>query len=371
MMFDSADIYRNLGVMPVINAQSWVTKLGGSRMRPEVLDSMNKASQLFVDVEDLHYKCSQEIAQMCNADAALITSGCASAIVLMSAAAICKRDESLIEKIPNLNFRPEILIHKGQRNHYDSSFEMTGAKIIEFQSEEQLRQKFSQKTVAIAFVEAPFFDEGLGINKTIKLAGQLNLPVLVDASARIPPLENLYKFINAGATLVSYSGGKGIGGPQNTGFIIGQEDYISLAKRNLICFDTNKATIGRSMKVSKECLVGLTTALKIFLDTDQDLIWKMWKKKSELIVKALSHINGLNVVLEEGVDREGPQAVIYFKDDWLGLRPEEIRKKLIEDTPPIFVGNGGYDQEINIVMVNLQDGEEDIIIERLKVLLTE
>ena len=131
MMFDSADIYRNLGVIPVINAQSWVTKLGGSRMRPEVLDSMNKASQLFVDVEDLHHKCSQEIAHMCNADAALITSGCASAIVLMSAAAICKRDESLIEKIPNLNFRPEILIHKGQRNHYDSLFEMTGAKIID------------------------------------------------------------------------------------------------------------------------------------------------------------------------------------------------------------------------------------------------
>ncbi|MEC7920840.1 MAG: selenocysteine synthase, partial [Chloroflexota bacterium] len=104
------DIYKELNIKTIINAQSWVTKLGGSIMRPEVLDAMNKASSAFVNVEELHEKCSEQIANLCNSESALITSGCASAIVLMSAAVICAKDESLIDEIPNIINRPEILI---------------------------------------------------------------------------------------------------------------------------------------------------------------------------------------------------------------------------------------------------------------------
>ncbi|MBN32451.1 MAG: hypothetical protein CL906_00835 [Dehalococcoidia bacterium] len=364
------DIYKEFNIKTVINAQSWVTKLGGSIMSREVLDAMNKASSAFVDVEELHEKCSEQIANLCDSESALITSGCASAIVLMSAAAICAKDESLLDEIPNLLKRKEILIHASHRNHYDSALEMTGAKLIEYKNIDDIRRKFTKESVAIAFVEAPFIGIGLGIDETVKIGNEFNLPVLVDASARIPPVNNLFKFINAGASMVSYSGGKGIRGPQNTGFILGKKSYIDLAKRNLICFSDTKAKIGRSMKVSKECLVGLVVALKLFLDINQEEIWDGWKEKAKFIVKELSNIEDLDVKLEDdGLNREGPQAVIYFNNNWKGLSPNEIRLLLEKGDPPIYVGTGGYKDEINLAMTNIQDGQEKIIVEKLKDIL--
>ncbi|MBM01843.1 MAG: hypothetical protein CL762_03905 [Chloroflexi bacterium] len=365
------DIYKELNIKTIINAQSWVTKLGGSIMRPEVLDAMNKASGAFVNVEELHEKCSEQISNLCNSESALITSGCASAIVLMSAAVICAEDESLIDEIPNLTNRPEILIDSRGRNHYDSAFEMTGAKLIEYKNLDDMKKKITRRSVAVAFIEAPFLGSGVSINETVNSAKRFDLPVIVDASARIPPVDNLYKFTNAGAAMVAYSGGKGIRGPQNTGFILGNKTYIDLAKKNLICFSDSKAKIGRSMKVSKECLVGLTTALKLFIDIDQDGIWRNWEEKAKFIVNELSSVEGLNVKLEDdGVNREGPQAVIYFNDNWEGLSPKQIRLMLESGDPAIYVGTGGYRDEINLAMTNVQDGQEKIIAKKLKEILT-
>ena len=365
------DIYKELNIKTIINAQSWVTKLGGSIMRPEVLDAMNKASSAFVNVEELHEKCSEQIANLCNSESALITSGCASAIVLMSAAVICAKDESLIDEIPNIINRPEILIDSNARNHYDSAFEMTGAKLVEYKNLDDIKEKVTRKSIAIAFVEAPFLGSGVSINETVNYANEFGLPVIVDASARIPPVSNLYKFTDAGAAMVAYSGGKGIRGPQNTGFILGKKTYVDLAKRNLICFSDSKAKIGRSMKVSKECLVGLTTALKLFIDIDQDTVWRGWKEKAKFIVDELSSIGGLNVKLEDdGVNREGPQAVIYFNDNWEGLGPKQIRLMLESGDPAIYVGTGGYGDEINLAMTNVQEGQEKIIAKKLKDILT-
>ena len=147
--------------------------------------------------------------------------------------------------------------------------------------------------------------------------------------------------------------------------------YVDLAKRNLICFSDSKAKIGRSMKVSKECLVGLTTALKLFIDIDQDTVWRGWKEKAKFIVDELSSIGGLNVKLEDdGVNREGPQAVIYFNDNWEGLDPKQIRLMLESGDPAIYAGTGGYGDEINLAMTNVQEGQEKIIAKKLKDILT-
>jgi len=247
---------------------------------------------------------------------------------------------------------------------------MTGAKLIEYKSADDLRKKVTRESVAVTFIEAPFIGLGLGIDETVKIANEFDLPVIVDASARVPPIDNLFKFINAGASMVAYSGGKGIRGPQNTGFILGKKYYLDLAKRNLICFSDSKAKIGRSMKVSKECLVGLVTALRLFLDIDQEGIWAKWKEKAKFIVDELSNIEGLDVKLEDdGVNREGPQAVIYFNDNWRGLSSNQIRSILKSGDPPIYVGEGGYEDEINLAMTNIQDGQEVIIVEKLKDIL--
>ena len=365
------DIYKNLNIKSVINGKSWVTNLGGSIMRPEVLDAMNEASSAFVDYEELHDKCSSEVASLCQAESALITSGCASAIVLMSAAVLCKKDISLIDAIPNQLEKFEILISKYHRNHYDSSFEATGAKLVEFENDEDLERKININTVAISYVEATFLENKIDFNKIISIANNNKIPVIVDASAKLPPVENLYKFYKGGASMVSFSGGKGVRGPQNSGFMIGKKEYINLARKNLICFNDTKSKIGRPMKISKECIVGLLTSLKLFLDTDQKAVWAKWKKKAKYVINELGKIVGIEVVLEdESTTREGPQVVFYFSDKWSGISPDKIKKELENGDPSIFLGDGGYGADMNISMVNVRDGEEKIIADRLKSLLT-
>ena len=135
------DIYKNLNIKTVINGKSWFTNLGGSLMKPEVLDAMSQSSNAFINYEELHKKCSDQIAKLCQAESALITSGCASAIVLMSASVICKKDISAIDKIPNQKEEFQILISKHHRNHYDTSFEATGAKLIEYEDPVDLSKK--------------------------------------------------------------------------------------------------------------------------------------------------------------------------------------------------------------------------------------
>ena len=367
---NTPEIYKNLNIKSVINGKSWFTNLGGSIMRPEVLDAMNEASNAFINYEELHDKCSSEVASLCQSESALITSGCASAIVLMSASVLCKKDSSLIDVMPNQPKKLEILISKYHRNHYDSSFEATGAKLVDFENNEDLKKKININTAAIAYVEATFLENKIDFNKIVSIANKNDIPVIVDASAKLPPVENLYKFYKGGASLVSFSGGKGVRGPQNTGFMIGKKEYVQLARKNLICFNDTKSKIGRPMKVSKECIVGLLTALKLFLDTDQKAVWAEWNKKAKYVVDELGKIDGIKIALEdESTIREGPQVIFYFSDNWRGISPSKLKKDLENGDPSIFLGDGGYGADMNISMVNVRDGEEKIIADKLKRLL--
>ncbi|MBM31404.1 MAG: hypothetical protein CL764_00945 [Chloroflexi bacterium] len=369
------EIYKKLGVKPVINARSWVTHLGGSLMPREVLSAMEEASKSFVDIVELHKSAGKIISKICKSESGLVTAGCAAAQVLMSAGCITGTDKKLISELPNPStHKKEILIFKGQRNHYDKNFEMSGAVLKEFGDEsdvspKDLYQKIDEKTCAVAFAMSPFLSTGLGVLETAKIAHEFNVPLIIDASAVLPPVENLYRFIDQGADLIAFSGGKGIRGPQDTGILAGNKDLVDAAFENMICFDSPKATIGRSMKVSKEGIVGLVTALEMFIDSDQDAIWDSWRQKAQFIVEHVSSRAGLTIKLEENEDRQGPQAVLYFDNMWKGLNSEEIRESLLDNDPSIYVGAGGVSGEINIVVVNLQDGEEKIISDKLNEIL--
>ena len=124
------------------------------------------------------------------------------------------------------------------------------------------------------------------------------------------------------------------------------------------------------MKVSKECIVGLVTALKIFLDTDQDAVWAEWKRKANYIANQLGQIEGIKIVVEdESTVREGPQVIFYFTKDWKGISPDRLKRNLESGNPSIYLGDGGYGADMNISMVNVRDGEEKIISEKLKEIL--
>jgi len=368
---EASDVYARMGVKKLINAQSWVTGLGGSLMRREVFSAMEEAGRYFVDMEELHDAAGRVVARACGAEAGMVTAGAAAGNMLMSAAVMTETDDVRIERLPDTSgMKNEILIFKAQRNHYDKMFEVPGARLVEVGMPNVARRYhleagLGEKTAAVAYIFAPFLKQPLTLRETSEIAHARGIPVLVDASAMVPPIENLTRFVREGADMVTFSGGKGIAGPQNSGLLAGKTELIRAARKNYMNPASARASVVRAAKVSKETIVGLVTAIELFLDSDHSAIWNDWRVRAEYIVDRIRGIPGIRAVVEEEPNRQGPQPVIYFEASWKGPSPESVRKLLREGTPPIHVGRGGYRDEINVVMVNVQKGEEKIIAEAL------
>jgi D-glucosaminate-6-phosphate ammonia-lyase len=370
------EVYKKLGIAPIINAQSWVTALGGSIMRPEVLRAMDEAAGSFVDIKKLNYAAGKVVALSCGAEQGLVTAGCSAAQVLMVAACMTGQSEENVEQLPDTTgMKNEVILFKGQRNRYDKAFVTPGATLIEYGqldsvTADDLDAAINENTVCVAYVVAPGIPQGIGLEETIRVAHERGVPVIVDAAAEVPPRANLSKFHNMGADMVAFSGGKGIGGPQSSGLLAGKADLVEAAVMNSLNLDSAVAGIGRPMKVSKENIVGLVTAIQLFTDSDEGAEWDGWHSKSQYVVERLAGIDGVRVEIEDDpAERQGPQPVLYFEDDYDGPSIADIKTQLEAGDPGIYVGGGGNRQEINIVMVNVQDGEEIVIADRLNEIL--
>ncbi|MQG88959.1 MAG: aminotransferase class V-fold PLP-dependent enzyme [SAR202 cluster bacterium] len=370
------EVYKKLGVKPIINAQSWVTALGGSIMRPEVLQAMDDAAGVFIDIKKLNLAAGEVVARACGAERGLVTGGCSAAQVLMVAACMTGTSELNAEQLPDTTgMKNEILLYRGHRNRYDKAFITSGGRLVEFGGHDHvtpndLENAIGDNTACVAFVIAPFLPAGIGLAETIKIAHNHGVPVIVDAAAEVPPRANLTKFHEMGADLVAFSGGKGIGGPQSTGLLAGKAELMEAVVMNSLNLDSSVAAIGRPMKVSKENIIGLVTALQIFTDSDEATEWQGWQSKADFIAKQLTGINGVRVEIEDDPsERQGPQPVLYFDDSYSGPSISEIKQRLENGDPGIYVGVMGSKEEINIVMVNVQDGEEIVIADRLNQIL--
>ncbi len=370
------EVYKKLGVEPIINAQSWVTALGGSIMRPEVLAAMDEAANAFVDIKKLNRAAGEVVALACGAEQGLVTAGCSAAQVLMVAACMTGQSESNVEQLPDTTgMKNEVVLFKGQRNRYDKAFVTAGAKLVVYGSEEEgtideLEAAINEKTACVAFVIMPFAPHGVGLEETIRVAHKRGVPVIVDAAAELPPRANLSKFHKLGADMVAFSGGKGIGGPQSSGLLAGKADLVEAAVMNSLNLDSSVAGIGRPMKVSKENIVGLVTAIQLFTDSDEAAEWEGWQLKAQYVAERLQGIDGVQVKIEDDpAERQGPQPVLYFEDEFEGPSISEIKEQLENGDPAIFVGGASERAEINIVMVNVQDGEEIVIADRMNEIL--
>jgi L-seryl-tRNA(Ser) seleniumtransferase len=236
----------SLGIPRVLNAATTYTRIGGSRMAPEVLAAMVQGANDFVELEELHKVAGERIAQLTKNEAAYITPGCAGAIVL-SVLAILDLNKSATKN--------EFIIDHTHMVDYVQSIEFAGGVIKVLgsegkRSEAELINAFNEKTAGIFFVPGLNRPPGaLSIERTVEIAKQHNIPVIVDAAAQIPPVTNLWHFTrDAGADVVLFSGGKGLRGPQTTGLILGKIEIIKAAAK----FAAPNTTKARSLKVGKD-----------------------------------------------------------------------------------------------------------------------
>jgi len=373
------EIYRRLGVRPIIHASGTTTRYGGSILRPEALEAMREASTTLVNVDELNEAAGAAIARMLGAEAAFVTAGASSGLILQAAACIAGADPAKITRLPDTHgMRNEIVIQRAHRFAYDQAYRVAGGVLVEIGLARrtqpfELEAVIGDRTAAVAYLISPFTSPPgvLSLEQVIAIAHARGVPVIVDAASMLPPRENLTKFLRLGADLVSFSGGKGIRGPQSTGILVGRRDLIRAVALNA---SPNQA-LGRAAKTSKEEICGLVVALECFMAEDEKTEMKRYTDVCATIVEALADISGLRAVVEQDpVNRVLPHAVIYFTPEWVGPSGHAVQVALAQGEPHIYVQQGvhqgGYFDEIAIDPINLQPGDEAIVAARLREELT-
>lgn len=357
-----SDVFDMLGVSRVINGFGWITAVGGSIMDEEVSEAMSKAADTYLDLNELNLAAGKFLAQHTDSEAGLVVAGAGAGLLLQAAACIAGQEPDLIERLPNTQGIPnEVLLYKDHVTNYSGCYRSAGAKVVIWGNgkdspEDQLRQVIGKNTVALAYVFHQFNSCPIPLERAVEIAHEKSIPVVVDAAVMLPPVKNLTEYINKGADMVTFSGGKGLRGPQSTGILCGRADLIESARLNMSPYHS----VGRAAKVCKEEIAGVIKALEIFVKTDHESEWEIWKEKSFLIKSIVEDIPALNVVVEDNdPNRRGPALVIYFEDDWRGPDSETVLDRLSKRNPSIRIGLGGYENELVISPVALKDGEEE------------
>ncbi|MCH8817442.1 MAG: aminotransferase class V-fold PLP-dependent enzyme [Chloroflexi bacterium] len=369
------DIYDELGVTPVINAIGSVTLLGGSQTSQTVRDAMERANAAYVPLPELQEKAGGLIADMLGVESAYITSGAASALVLSTAAAMARDNDDFIAQLPDTAGMPnEILIQKKQRYHYDRTLNFAGAKLIEYgtddgTTEDDLEAAIDERTAALHYVanEKIKDPDVLTIEQVIAIAKNHDLPVIVDAAGQVYPTENMGKYAKLGADMVAY-GTKYIGTPHSAGMVVGSKTWIDRVRLNsFISFEERRVRgIGRPQKIDRQEIVGVAAAVREWLTMNHEERIAKLDGKLSTIEKAVTGIPGVQVE----ADRDPTGASVFnlflsIDESVTGVSEEEVVARLKDGDPPIWTRVNPYFGGLQVGTVGLNDGEEQVVAERL------
>ena len=360
------DLFKELGVTPVINAGVTMTFLSGSLMMPEVLEAINATAHDFANMHELQDKVGAKIAEMLHCEAAMVTSGAACAMLLGTAAAITGTDQEKIKQLPNLpGPRPEVIMQKTHRYLFDQAVSTTGAKIVEVEGPAEMEKAFNNNTVMALFFNAAE-KSGITHEEFLALAKRHKIPTFLDAAADVPPVENLFKFQKMGFDLVTFSGGKMIRGPQSAGLLFGRKDLIEAAKLN---HSPHEAPIGRPMKVNKEEMFGMYAALKSYLERDHKKEWNDWIERTKRIQAQLETIPTVKgeTFIDPGPANAFPSLHVTWDQSKVKTTVEEVLAALKSGTPSIVAT--GKDNTLSVGVVLLKPEQVDIVARRVKAIL--
>ncbi len=368
------DIYEQLGVRKIINGHATLTKLGGSLMPPVVLAAMAEAAGHFVDIDELQDKVGQRIAEWTHNEAAYISCGAAAGLTLSTAACITGLDAEKRARLPFTDgMKNEIIVHRRGRVGYDFAIRQAGGKVVEIGTDEgasaaDLEAAINERTAAIFIFYKNLSMQGqIPIPEQSAIAKRCGVPIVVDAAAQIPPVENLWWFTQQGADLALFSGGKGLCGPQSSGLILGRRDLIQACAFNAC----PRAFIGRPMKAGKEEIIGLMTAVRWYLDLDHVQLMQTYEDQVAWMVAAFA--GQPSVQARRSFPNEAgqpmPRAEIILDEAALGLTRDQLLERLLTGEPSISIAAA----EASGVYINpqtLQPGEEKIIVARIQQILS-
>jgi seryl-tRNA(Sec) selenium transferase len=341
----TGDIYAELGVTPLVNINGTVTVIGGSLMKPEVMELIRRGNEHFVLIDELEIAAGKFIAKLCKSPAGytgLVTGGAAAAMVVGYAGMMTEDLEPRMHTIPDVADFPrnEVIIQKGHRYAFDHQIRQTGAKLVEVVTREEMIAAINPKTVAIHFTNI-LSDQGkVSGPETVEIARAHNIYTFNDASADVPPKERLWEYPAIGFDMVTFSGGKDICGPQASGVLIGREELIRYALLNM---SPQEDRIGRCCKVGKETIFGLLKALEIFVNQDYDATLKMYDERAQVITDAVKKFGVTARPREfnpQALGNVTPRYSWQLDPSKVNITGPEVMQKLA-DTRPIGIGSMG------------------------------
>ncbi|MBY0503234.1 MAG: aminotransferase class V-fold PLP-dependent enzyme [Bryobacteraceae bacterium] len=362
------DFFAELGVKPFINAAGTYTALTSSLMAPECVAAYEACSKKFVHLGKLHDAVGARIAEMLKVEAAMVTSGAAGAITCGTAACLTGKDQKAIRQIPDLTgLKSEVIIQKAHRNGYDHAARTTGIRMVEVETAADVDRAVSSKTAMMFFANYLSPDGQIQGPEWVALGKKHRIPTFADCSADVPPVENLFNYPKTGYDLVTFSGGKGICGPQSAGVLLGRRDLIEAARLNT---SPNSDSIARGMKVNKEELVSMMVALEAYLKRDHVAQYKDWERQAKLIGDAVASLPSVTTKIDvPPIANHVPHLHIQWDQAKIKLSPLALKQQLADGEPAIEL-NPSTDQDKAVVGVwMLQPGEATVVARRLREVL--
>ncbi len=370
---ESENIYRSIGVEPVINCRGTFTIIGGSIERPEVIKAMEAASGHFAQYDELAFGIGQRLAELTKTEWGVVTAGCAAAMKHFTAACVTGGNPEKLIRIPYLKGmeKTEVVMPRYSRNLYDHAVRNIGVKVITVDTAEEMRKAINEHTAMIYVLACRDSQPGqpFSLEVIAELAKPLDIPVLLDAAAEdltIPPVH-----LAQGATAVAYSGGKAICGPQCAGIILGKKDIL---------MSTWQASSphhgpGRDNKVGKEEMFGMLAAVEAWITRDHEAEWQRWISWLDLISDRMLTIDGIKteVTMPEGLSNHAPVLHVQWDPDQLHITGEEVAEEVARNKPRLAIGSRTRDNltSVNITPNQMQPGNAEVVAERLYGILSQ
>ncbi|MEJ7694602.1 aminotransferase class V-fold PLP-dependent enzyme, partial [Daejeonella sp.] len=223
------DVIKELGLRTFINAAGTYTTMTASLMHEEVIDTINESAKHFVMINEVQDKVGEKIAGLCKAEAAMVTAGCWSALVLGTAGVLTRMDRKKVELLPDLSTfeKTQVITQKAHNVGYVHALTNTGIVPVEIETVEELEKAITKKTALMWFLNSSGPLGKIKHEEWVAIAKKHNIPTLIDIAADVPPVENLWKYNQMGFDLVCVSGGKAMAGPQSAGILMDRKDLIA------------------------------------------------------------------------------------------------------------------------------------------------
>jgi uncharacterized pyridoxal phosphate-dependent enzyme len=377
---EGVDYYDKLGVVKIINAAGTYTALTASIMPTPVQAAVARAARHPVRLAELQAAAGEYIARLVHCEAALVTDGAASALTLGMAACMTRANRTAIHNIPTdlSGLKNEVIVQKAHRYEYDHALRNCGARFVEVETQEEYEAAFNDRTVMAHFFNAAEAGR-IGREAWIRTAHARGIPCFNDAAADVPPISNLWNYTEMGFDLVTFSGGKGIRGPQNAGLLLGKKELIAAAVLNNSPFSD---TVGRGMKVAKEQIVGMVAALDWFLAQSDAGMDTEFRRRAERVAALLKGIPSLSstIAIPSVAANAVPHLLIRYDQQRVKISPVAVAAELRRGAPSIELNpatgrkaSGGLPTDEDTIVVGvwmLEPGEDAIVGRRLREVLS-